>query len=210
VVRTWIHAYDIDENYAAINLGRDRNFKDQQLSRLPASTCVEAALLGVDSPVAMDVYAVSDSPGVVVEPAGPGAMGEASRYGAAFARATQLREPGRRWLWISGTASIDAQGRVVSVGDLDGQLDCMFANAGSLLAQAGLGMGDVLSATAYLKRAEYLGKFRKAAQDYGLETAIPCGVVVADICRPEWLCEIEICAARTADEPAMAADGAAR
>jgi enamine deaminase RidA (YjgF/YER057c/UK114 family) len=205
VVRTWVHAYDIDHNYPGINQGRNQYFKDQRLARLPASTCVEATVVGVDSPVAMDLYAVSDNPNVVVEAVAPGNMGEASYYGAAFARAAQLQEPGRRWLWISGTASIDSQGRVVSVGELQGQLDCMFANLASLLGQAGMGMGDVLSATAYLKRAEYLGKLRQAAQSHGLGRAIPCEVVVADICRPEWLCEIELCAARPEGRSAVPA-----
>jgi enamine deaminase RidA (YjgF/YER057c/UK114 family) len=210
VVRTWIHVCDIEENYAAINQARNRYFDEQRLPRLPASTCVEAALLGVDSPVALDVYAVSDSPGVIVAAVGPGAMGAAPGYGSAFARAAQLDEPGRRWLWISGTASIDAQGGIVSVGDLAGQLDCMFAHVGSLLAEAGMAMGHVLSATAYLKRAEYLGRFREAAQAHGLAPSTPCTVAVSDICRPEWLCEIELCAARTGDEKAAAAESPAR
>ena len=187
---------DIEENYASINQARHRYFGEQRLVRLPASTCVGGKPVGVASPVVMDVYAVSDHPDVGVEAVGPGTMGEASSYGSAFARAATLREPGRRWLWISGTASIDVQGNVVSSGDVHGQLGCMFGHVGSLLAQEGMGMQDVLAATAYLKRADYLGKFRDAAAAAGLVSTIPCGVVVADICRPQWLCEIELCAAR--------------
>lgn len=196
VVRTWIHVDGIVVNYAAINQARNRYFAEQRLARLPASTCVEGRPVGIESPVIMDVYAVSGGPGVSVDAAGPGTMGEAQSYGSAFARGATLREPGRRWLWISGTASIDRDGKVVSVGDIQGQLGCMFGHAATLLAQAGMDMGDVMSASAYLKRADYLAEFRRAAAANGLVETIPCAVVVADICRAEWLCEIELCAVR--------------
>ncbi len=196
VVRTWIHVDGIVVNYAAINQARNRYFAEQRLARLPASTCVEGRPVGIESRVIMDVYAVSGGPGVSVDATGPGTMGEAQSYGSAFARAATLREPGRRWLWISGTASIDRDGKVVSVGDIQGQLGCMFGHVSALLAQAGMNMGDVMSATAYLKRADYLAEFRGAAATSGLVETIPCAVVVADICRPEWLCEIELCAVR--------------
>lgn len=199
VVRTWIHVDRIEESYASINQARNRYFAEQRLARLPASTCVEGRPVGIESPVIMDVYAVSGGAGVSVDATGPATMGEAASYGSAFARAATMREPGRRWLWISGTASIDREGQVVSVGDIQGQLACMFGHATSLLAQAGMEMGDVKSATAYLKRAEYLAEFRKVAAGSGLAETIPCAVVVADICRPEWLCEIELCAVRNDD-----------
>jgi enamine deaminase RidA (YjgF/YER057c/UK114 family) len=201
VVRTWIHVDGIEESYASINRARNRYFAEQRLSRLPASTCVEGRPVGIESPVIMDVYAVSGGPGVTIDATGPATMNEAPSYGSAFARAATLREPGRRWLWISGTASIDRDGQVVSVGDIQGQLDCMFDHVNSLLSQAGMEMADVKSATAYLKRADYLAEFRKVAGASGLAETIPCGVVVADICRPQWLCEIELCAARNDAPP---------
>lgn len=199
VVRTWIHVDGIEGNYASINRARNRYFAEQRLTRLPASTCVEGRPVGGGSPVVMDVYAVSGGPGVSIDATGPGTMGEAPGYGSAFARAATLREPGRRWLWISGTASIDRDGNIVSAGDIQGQLGCMFSHVHALLAQAGMEMGDVKSATAYLKRADYLAEFCRVATASNLVRDIPCAVAVADICRPEWLCEIELCAVRRDD-----------
>jgi enamine deaminase RidA (YjgF/YER057c/UK114 family) len=204
VVRTWLHVHDIKKNYALMNQARNRYFVEQGLSRLPASTCVEGMLAGADMPVAMDVYAVLGGQQVQVEAMSPGTMGEASSYGSLFARATQLREPGRRWLYVSGTASIDTQGNVVAVGDVQGQLDCMFGNVRALLAQAGMGFADVVTATVYLKRAADLPAFARAARAHGLAQTVPCAAAVADICRPEWLCEVELCAVRK-DEPASKA-----
>jgi enamine deaminase RidA (YjgF/YER057c/UK114 family) len=201
VVRTWIHVRDIEKNYASLNQARTRYFREQRLSRLPASTCVEGRPVGVDVPVTMDVYAVPANQDVRVEAMSPGTMGEASGYGSSFARAVQLGEPGRRWLFVSGTASIDTKGKVFAVGDVQGQLECMFGHVRALLAQAGMGLGDALTATAYLKRADYLPEFTKTARAHGLAPSIPCAVAVADICRPEWLCEIELCAVRKDDQP---------
>jgi len=206
VARTWVHVRDIERNYGLVNQARNRYFADQHLTRLPASTCVAGTPAEVDCPVALDVYAISDAEAVRVEAVAPGSMGEASAYGAAFARATRISEPGRRWLLVSGTASIDAQGRVVATGDLPGQLACMFGNVEALLAGSGMTTGDVLTATAYLKRGDDLGAFIRAARACGLGPDVPCTVAVADICRPEWLCEIELCAARK-DAPAPQVSG---
>jgi len=97
---------------------------------------------------------------------------------------------------LSGTASIDPQGHVVAPGDAKGQLRCMFANAAGVLGQAGLGLADTVSATAYLQRAGLLPEFRRATQAAGLPASVPTAIVIADICRPEWLCEIELVAGR--------------
>ena len=102
----------------------------------------------------------------------------------------------RNLVFVSGTASIDRQGRIVAPGDAKGQLRCMLANAAGVLGQAGLGLADAVSVTAYLKRASLLSEFRGAAQAAGLPASVPTAILVADICRPEWLCEIELVAGR--------------
>jgi len=199
VVRTWIHVRDIENNYGSLNQARNRYFKEQQLVRLPSSTCVEGASVSVDNtPVTMDLYAVSAHPSLRVEAIASPTMGEAHAYGSSFARATRLCEPGRQWVFVSGTASIDAQGNVVSAGDAQAQLACMFGHVRALLAEAGMGLTDTLSAAVYLKRPDYLDEFVKAARANGLPATVPCAAVVADICRREWLCEVELCAANRA------------
>jgi enamine deaminase RidA (YjgF/YER057c/UK114 family) len=197
VVRTWIHLRDIDRDYEEFNLGRRRFCEAAGLVRLPASTGIEAALADGEVPLAMDLYAVGGGGEVPIEAMHPASMGEASEYGSFFARGSLLREAGQRLGFLSGTASIDQQGRIVARGDAKGQLQCMFANAAAVLGQAGLGLADAVSVTAYLKRASLLAEFRKAAQTAGLPVSVPTATVVANICRPEWLCEIELVAGRT-------------
>ena len=196
VVRTWIYVHDIERNYGFINQARNRYYGEQKLDRLPASTCVEGELPGVSVPVAMDLYAIAGSRDASVTSILPGAMGEASAYGSAFARGSLISEPGRSTLYVSGTASVDDQGGLVAPGDIEGQLARMFANVRALYDGAGMELGHTLSATAYLKQAGFRQAYVKAAAAAGLPTDVPSAVVVAAICRPEWLCELELCAAR--------------
>jgi enamine deaminase RidA (YjgF/YER057c/UK114 family) len=201
VVRTWIYVRDIDRNYGAVNQARNRYFDEQHVVRLPASTCVEGALVGADAPVAMDLYAVAANLEVRVEAIPLGLMGEASAYGSVFARGSLLAEPGRKSLYLSGTASLDGKGRAVAVGDVEGQVACMLGNVRSLLAKAGMDFGDAVSATAYLKRAEDYRDFCRAAAVADFPAQLPMAIVVAAICRPDWLCEIELCAVRAGPNP---------
>jgi enamine deaminase RidA (YjgF/YER057c/UK114 family) len=196
VVRTWIYVQDIERNYGFVNQARNRYFGEQEIARLPASTCVAGVLPGASLPVAMDLYAIAANREVRVEAITPGVMGEASLYGSAFARGSRISEPGRSTLYVSGTASIDARGKVVAVDDIEGQLARTFGNVRGLLDGAGMDLGHALSATVYLKQAGFRQAYFKAAAAAGLPADVPSAVVVADICRPEWLCEIELCAAR--------------
>jgi enamine deaminase RidA (YjgF/YER057c/UK114 family) len=204
VVRTWIYLPDIERDYAEFNQGRRRFFQNAGLLRFPASTGIEAGLADSDSPLAMDLYAVGSGGEATIEAMNAAPMGEASDYGSLFARGSLLREAGRKLVFVSGTASIDQQGRVVARGDAKGQLRCMLANAAGVLAPAGLGLADAVSVTVYLKQARLLPEFRRAAQAAGLPATAPTAIVVADICRPEWLCEIELVAGRTTTTAAVA------
>jgi len=201
IVRIWIYVRDVKRNNQPVNWACDRYFTDQQLARRPLATCVEALPVGLDSPVAMDAYAVAEASGTRFEETSPealpGPMGEAPKHQAIFARAAHLTEPGRRWIWVSGSATSDPLEPLISVEDVQGQLDRTFDRVASLLAQANMGFSDVLAATAYLRRADHLESFRRAAFAHGLRATVPCAVVVAETGDPERLCEVELCAARS-------------
>jgi enamine deaminase RidA (YjgF/YER057c/UK114 family) len=185
VVRTWIYVRDIARNHAAFEQGRNRFFRELGLERLPASTCVEGALVDGSASLAMDLYAVAAHPAVTVSSIAPGLTGQA----------VTVAEPGRLSLYVSGTASpatIDGRDDVVAPGDLQGQLDGVFRNVRSSLDQAGMTFADGISAKAYLKHARDYPTFCEAARSHGLADDVPATVVVADIGRPECLCEIEL------------------
>jgi len=196
VARTWIYLRDIERDYAEFNQGRRRFFQAAGVERFPASTGIQATLADSDSPLAMDLYAVGSGGAATIEAMKAAPMGEARVYGSFFARGSLLRESRQELAFLSGTASVDGKGRIVAPGDAKGQLRCVFANAAGVLAQAGLGLRDTVSVTAYLKRARMLPEFRKAAQAADLPAFAPTAILVADVCRPEWLCEIELIAGR--------------
>ena len=52
----------------------------------------------------------------------------------------------------------------------------------------------MVSAITYLKQSEFRETFYSVWDERGLPQDIPNTVSVADVCRPEWLCEIEVIA----------------
>jgi enamine deaminase RidA (YjgF/YER057c/UK114 family) len=196
VVRTWIYLRDVDRDYAGFNEGRRRFFQHAGMVRLPASTAIQGTLLDSNSSLAMDLYAVGQGGEAAILTMHAAFMSEATAYGSLFARGALLRQPGEDLAYVSGTASIDPQGNVVAAGDGEGQVRCMLSNAAGVLEHAGLGLANAVSATVYLRQEKLLPQFRQTALAAGLPASIPTAIVIADTCRPEWLCEIELVAAR--------------
>ena len=64
-------------------------------------------------------------------------------------------------------------------------------NVEQLLAGSGGRPSDMIRATTYLKRAEDFDVFRRVYAEHGFPLDIPHTVCRADVCRPEWLVEIE-------------------
>jgi len=118
-------------------------------------------------------------------------MNEAPEYGADFSRGTRVELADRVVIQLSGTASVDNDGCVVHPGQITGQVNRMLLNLEELLAGQGAGTDAIVSATTYLKNAGDLPVFRRIAAERGFSESIPNTIVVADICRAGWLCEIE-------------------
>ncbi len=115
-------------------------------------------------------------------------------YGVAFERATSVDYDDRRHLFISGTASIDNKGDVVWPGDIRRQTLRMWENVGSLLEAASFGWEDVGQILVYLRDpADYA--VVKAMFDERFRD-IPCVILLAPVCRPGWLVEMERMAMR--------------
>jgi enamine deaminase RidA (YjgF/YER057c/UK114 family) len=198
VVRTWIYVRDIAPNYAAFEQGRDRFLHEQGLERLPASTCVQGVLIDGSASLAMDLYAIAAHPSVAVSALMPGGSGERAIDASYFVGSVAVVEPGRRSLYVAGTASpvapatLTASDEVVAPGDLQGQLDGVFRNVRSLLDQSGMTFADGMSTKAYLKHARDYPTFCEAARSHGIADDVPSTVVVAAPGHPGCLCEIEL------------------
>ena len=124
------------------------------------------------------------------------ALNEAYDYGSAFSRGMRIDLSSLTILLISGTASIDEQGRTVHVGDLRAQVQRTYDNITQLLASEGATWHDVVRTTFYLRDIdrdyrefnEERTAFYKAQ---GLDPLPASTGIQAKLCRPELLVEGE-------------------
>lgn len=190
VVRTWIHLRDIDRDYDALNAARRDFFRERGIERRPASTGVGGGPLPDRHHFSLSVHAVKSSHPLEVARMSTPLLNEAWSYGADFTRGLRVHEANRVTLHVSGTASIDEEGRTIHTGDFPAQAERMLDNLASLLAGQGASFGDLLSGILYLKRPSDAAELRSLCRRRGFE-GFPCAVVESTLCRPDLLCEAE-------------------
>ena len=133
-------------------------------------------------------------------------LNEAYAYGSAFSRGMRIDLSGLTILLISGTASIDDQGRTVYVGDLRAQTRRTFDNITALLASEGATWHDVVRTTCYLRDIERdykaFNEERSAFYQEQKLNPLPASTgVQAILCRPDLLIEIEAIAMFRSESP---------
>lgn len=124
------------------------------------------------------------------------ALNEAYDYGSAFSRGMRIDLNGLTILLISGTASIDDQGRTVHVGDFKAQQRRTYDNISKLLSSEGATWHDVVRTTCYLRDIERdyqaFNEERTAFfKEQGLDPLPASTGIQAILCRPDLLIEIE-------------------
>ena len=191
VVRTWIYIVDIERDYDAFNPVRTAFYDGCKISRIPASTGIQGGTYPVHAACALDLYALGSGGDARIEVMHAPTMNEATAYGSTFSRGMKVQVPGKTTAYVSGTASIDTAGHVMHEGDPAAQIHRMLDNVEALLSVSHAGFDDFVSAITYLKASESLDLFHAIWAERGLPQDIPNTITVADVCRPEWLCEIE-------------------
>jgi enamine deaminase RidA (YjgF/YER057c/UK114 family) len=205
VVRTWFYLRDILDWYGPFNAVRTAAFRRMGLmgpngdSAIPASTGIEGRNAR-GGWCALDVLAAKAREGQVFEMKRLHSrrQNEATVYGSAFARGMALTLGGWRYLFVSGTASIDDRGATVHAGDFEAQTGQTIDAVTAVLEGSGASLDDVRQATAFLKNPCDLKSFERIAQRAGLD-AVPAVVTVADVCRDDLLVEIDATAVVPAD-----------
>ncbi len=190
VLRTWCYLKEIDDDYAEFNLSRNAFFAEHGVTRLPASTGIQAGLWPDQTLCGMDLYALLDTEGVGIEVMHTPTLNEADEYGSSFSRGMKIDLPEKTVLHISGTASIDESGRTVHVGDIKQQLERMLLNVRELLQHQGASFEDVTQIATFLKHAEDYELCQQLLRQWGIRH-VPNTLVEAGVCRPELLCEME-------------------
>ncbi|MGO9243054.1 MAG: Rid family hydrolase [Bryobacteraceae bacterium] len=125
-------------------------------------------------------------------------LNEAFRYErpSSFSRGLRIDIGNVVILLISGTASIDEEGRTVHVGDLRAQCRRTYHNITGLLESEGATWHDVVRTTCYLRDidrdyAEFNQERTEFFEKQGLDPLPASTGIQAKLCRPELLVEIE-------------------
>jgi enamine deaminase RidA (YjgF/YER057c/UK114 family) len=203
VVRTWIYISDILDWYGDFNTVRNHCYSDYGFlgntdSKVQAEQIYLPASTGIEGrnpsglPATMDVFAIHRSPGsaVQIRPLYGVKQRSPFRYGSAFSRAMVIEESGSKLILVSGTASIDEQGKSMFIGDPAAQIRQSLNVVSTLVAPEGATLQDLCEATVFIKRKEDFSVFQEVIEDMGI-TNIPSVNVLADVCRDELLFEID-------------------
>jgi len=194
VVRTWFYNDRINDWYAEFNAARTQFFESRKVFEtfLPAST-------GIGHPNPFGAALVAGF--FAMRPKTPAARAEivksplqtdAMTYKSSFSRAAEVCSASGRRLFVSGTASIlPDSSEVAYVDDPVRQIDCAMSAALAIVESRGLSVRDVCRAIVYLKDPSSHALW----QDWLKQHDLPRGFateLVAEICRPDWLFEVEL------------------
>ena len=192
-IRTWLFVQNVDVNYAGVVKARNEVFVTQNLTdktHFIASTGIAGRHANPKVLVQMDAYAVD---GLQKEQIhylyAPTHLNPTYEYGVSFERGTYVDYGDRRHVFISGTASINNKGEIMYPGDVRKQTERMWENVETLLKEADCGFEHVGHLLVYLRDiADYTvvkDMFDKRFPN------IPKVFLLAPVCRPGWLVEME-------------------
>jgi len=197
-IRTWIFVQNVDVNYAGVVKARNEVFVTQNLTdktHFIASTGIAGRHANPKVLVQMDAYAVD---GICEEQVhylyAPTHLNPTYEYGVSFERGTYIDYGDRRHVFISGTASINNKGEVMYSGDIRKQTFRMWENVETLLKEADCTFDHVGHLLVYLRDVADYAVVRDMFEKRF--PSIPKVYLLAPVCRPGWLVEMECMAVK--------------
>ncbi|GAT61841.1 enamine deaminase RidA, YjgF/YER057c/UK114 family [Paludibacter jiangxiensis] len=202
-IRTWLFVKDVDRQYAGMVTARKTFFEKENLTlqtHYIASTGIEGRHIHPEVLVLMDAYAVLGLKKEQIQYLkGSSHLNSTSEYGVTFERGTAVLYGDRCHVYISGTASIDNNGDILYLRDIEKQTARVLENISVLLEEAGCDMKDVAHLLIYLRDvADYAFVHSYMQAHY---PSIPKVILLAPVCRPGWLIEIECVAIKEMSNP---------
>lgn len=202
-IRTWFFVRDVDVNYEGVVKARKEDFIKAGLTEQThyiASTGISGYPASPQANVILDTYAVKGlDAGQIRYLYAPEQLNPTYEYGVTFERGTAVEYGDRKHIFISGTASIDKYGEIVFPGNIVKQVHRTWENVEALLKEAGSDFSDIAQIIVYLRDiADYQTVqplFDRQFPD------VPQMIVLAPVCRPGWLIEMECIAIKKSDNP---------
>ena len=201
-IRTWIFVQNVDVNYAGVVKARNEVFATQNLTdktHFIASTGIAGRHANPKVLVQMDAYAVD---GICKEQVhylyAPTHLNPTYEYGVSFERGTYVDYGDRRQVFISGTASINNKGEIMYPGDIRQQTLRMWENVETLLKEAECTFEHVAYLLVYLRDIADYTIVREMFEERFPN--IPKVFLLAPVCRPGWLVEMECMAVKSIND----------
>lgn len=199
-VRTWFFVHDIDNNYAGLVKARRENFTGVGLTadtHYIASTGIGGSPADGQYLVQMDALAIKGlRPDQQRYLYAPTHLNPTYEYGVTFERGVRVELDGNVYSIISGTASIDNKGEVLHVGDVVKQTYRMWENVAKLLEESGAGFENIRQMLVYLRNPEDYAKVAPLFEEKFPD--VQYVILLAPVCRPTWLIEMECIAVHPA------------
>lgn len=193
VVRTWIYVQNVDANYAGVVVSRREYFEAKDLTidtNYITSTGIEGRNNNPKVKTTMDALAIKGlEKGQVQFLNALEYLNHTHEYGVTFERGTTIEYGDRKHIYISGTASIDKKGEVIHLGDVYMQMQRAIDNIEALLADTNAQLSDLAQIIVYLRDPSDFNIVDKYL--INRFKGLPYVIVLAPVCRPAWLIEIE-------------------
>ena len=194
MIRTWIFVRDVDNQYQGMVKARREYFETIGLTaktRYIASTGIQGNCADHSTLVTLDALSVQNiKEDQIVRMSARENLSDTIVYGVTFERGFRIRYGDRSHIYISGTASIDADGNTIYLSDVRMQTERTLDNIEALLKPHNATLHDMKYLIIYLRNVKHWTQI----QDI-LISRIPDSVailpVMAPVCRPNWLVEIE-------------------
>jgi enamine deaminase RidA (YjgF/YER057c/UK114 family) len=198
VVRTWLYVNDILDWYDDFNEVRTKFFDERKVfdGLVPASTGIGVANPSSAALVAEVIAVKSNSDNVTIEKVESPLQCSAEDYKSSFSRAIEVKFFNHKRLYVSGTASIEPEGKTMHVGDVKKQIARTMEVVAAILHSRDVDWSDASRVIAYFPDLSNVGLL----EDYLKENSIPdipLAIAHGDICRDDLLFEIEIDTVKT-------------
>jgi len=127
-------------------------------------------------------------------------LNEPIEYHKSFSRGISLDCGNMFLIFISGTASVNAQGKTHAVGDFSAQVQRTFDNITALLKSENVSWHNVIKTNCYLKNMRQYARFNEYRNYFYKKLKLnpfPASTcIAAELCRKELLVEIDVIAAK--------------